>query len=170
MIGYSTLNSYARAGTAVSSEAIMVQQAASAVMEMADRSQALFGEKAATISRLIALAHECNEPAWDGIDASPVNPIAVMTAEAFLRVIPDNLPMPELAPEPDGAISLDWIQSNTRLFSLSIGSNNRMAYAWLDGSDKGHAVARFDGQHVPPRILDSIRSIVDYGSASLRAA
>ena len=79
-------------------------------------------------------------------------------------------PVPEFAPEPDGSVSLDWIQSRTRLFSLSIGTSRRLAYAWLDGSDKGHAVSRFDGKHIPSRIQQGIREIVNYGHTSLRAA
>ena len=78
--------------------------------------------------------------------------------------------LPEFAPEPDGSISLDWIQSRARLYSLSIGHSNRLAYAWLDGADKGHGVVHFDGQNVPPRVLDGIKHIVGHGYAGLRAA
>ena len=66
--------------------------------------------------------------------------------------------MPEFAPEPDGAISLDWIQSRHRLFTLSISASNRLAYAWLDGTDKGHGVARFDGRTIPRRVLTNCDS------------
>src|SRR5664280_397436 len=167
-LGYTALNAYARGGTAVSAEARKAQQAASAIVELADRSQALFGEKSIAISKLIALAQECHEPGWDGENAIPIDPVTVAITEAFLRALPDFLPLPELASEPDGAVSLDWIHSRTRLFSLSVGSNSRLAYAWLDGSDKGHAVTRFDGKNVPLRVLEGIRSIVGYGNPSLR--
>ena len=74
----------------------------------------------------------------------------VLLVHRFLRAMPDDLPIPEFAPEPNGSISLDWIASPDRLFSLSIGRNGRLAYAWLDGADKGHGVARFDARNVPP--------------------
>ena len=80
------------------------------------------------------------------------------------------MPLPEFAPEPDGAISLDWIRSRHRLFSLSIGSTNRLAYSWLDGAHRGHAVAQFDGTKIPVRILQGIESIMNHGNSSLRAA
>lgn len=164
------LSVYSRNSSAVSSEAETVRKATTALVESAERSQALFGGKAAAISQLRALANECAEADWDGNDAEPIHPLAVLIAEEFLRALPDDLPLPEFAPEPDGSVSLDWIQSRTRLFSLSIGTSRRLAYAWLDGSDKGHAVSRFDGKHIPSRIQQGIREIVNYGHTSLRAA
>ena len=90
-------------------------------------------------------------------------------AESFLRALPEGVRIPEFAPEPDGSISLDWIQSRNRLFTLSVGSGNRLAYAWLDGADKGHGVARFDEENVPHLILECIKGIVSHGNAALRA-
>jgi hypothetical protein len=140
------------------------------VVKSVERSLVLFGEKAAALSRLAALVEECADPGWDGAEAVPLNPIAVSTVRRFIRSLPDGIPLPEFAPEPDGSISLDWIASRTRLYSLSISHSNRLAYAWLDGADKGHGVARFDGQNVPPRVLDDIRHIIGHSNAGLRAA
>src|SRR5258706_6876016 len=114
-----------------------------ATLERAPPSQAPFGRKAAAISELRAIASNCSKGGWDSDDASAIDPVALLNAEAFVRALPDAIPLPEIAPEPDGAISLDWIQSKTRLLSLSVGSSNRLAYAWLDGSDRGHAVTYF---------------------------
>jgi hypothetical protein len=160
------LNAYARGGNAISSEARAAQKAATAVVESAERSQVLFGEKAAALSQLRALAHECTEEGWDGYEAYALDPTAVLIAEGFVRALPDSVPLPEFAPEPDGSVSLDWIQSKNRLF---VGTNHRLAYAWLDGADKGHAVARFDGETIPPRILQGINAIMNHGNPSIRA-
>lgn len=129
--------------------ACAVHEAATKVVQSTEHSLALFGEKAVALSRLAVLAQECAEPGWNGAAAAPLDPIAISRAGRFIRSLPDGVPLPEFAPEPDGAVSLDWIASPTRLFSLSIGRSNRVAYAWLDGADKGHGVARFDGQNVP---------------------
>jgi hypothetical protein len=86
--------------------------------------------------------------------------MALQNAEMFLRALPEDLPTPEFAPEPDGSISLDWIHTRHRLFSLGVGPNDRLAYAWLDGTDKGHGVARFDGLSVPQRVLAGIQFIM----------
>ena len=71
-------------------------------------------------SQIMALANECAEAGWDGNEAIPLHWAAARTAEEFIHAMPDDLPLPEFAPEPDGSISLDWVQSRNRLFSLSV--------------------------------------------------
>jgi hypothetical protein len=132
-----------------------------AASRSSERSIALFGEKERAISELYSLAVDCSYRGWDGEDASPIAPLVLKRAAGFLRAMPNGVPLPESAPEPDGSISFDWIASRTRVFSLSIGTNDRIAYAWTDGTDRGHAVARFDGDSLPPRILTGIREIVN---------
>jgi hypothetical protein len=65
---------------------------------------------------------------------------------------------------------LDWIQSRHRLFSLSVGGSGWLAYAWLDGADKGCGIARFDVTCVPARVLEGIRSIINPARTSLGGA
>jgi hypothetical protein len=164
------MHGHARGTTAVSSEARAVRDAVCAVAKLGEQSQALFGDKGAALSQLRALANECAQAGWDGEDASPVNPIAVLLAESFVRALAPTIPLPEFAAEPDGAISLDWIQSRNRIFSISVGTTNRLAYAWLDGGDTGHAVAQFGDDRIPPRIVEGISAIMNNGNPSLRAA
>jgi hypothetical protein len=158
--GYRALQALAGGNSAISPEADAVHEAATKVMKAAERSQALFGDKAAALSQLAALATECAEEGWDGEDAAGIDPVAVASTERFVRALPEGLPLPDFTPDPDGSISLDWTRARNRLFSLSIGRSDRLAYAWLDGTDKGHGVAQFDGQNVPPRVLEAIASIV----------
>jgi hypothetical protein len=170
LLGYAALNAYARPGTAISTEAQSVTHAASALVNSAESSESLFGGKADAISRLRAIVSECGEDGWGGSEACAVDPLALQNAEDFLRALPEGISLPEFAPEPDGSISLDWIQSRHRLFSLSIGPGKRLAYAWLDGADKGHGVAAFDGFSIPSRIHSGIQSTLRHGNASIRAA
>jgi len=170
LFGYAVAQGNVRGSTAVSPEAQTIRDAVTAVVERAEQSQALFGAKAASISQLQAMVNECSQPNWDGEDAVAINPIAVFLTEQFVRALPDAIPLPEFAPEPDGSITLDWIPSHHRMFSVSVGASARLAYAWLDGSDKGHAVARFEGDRVPKRIIDGIAAIMNHGYVTLRTA
>jgi len=129
-----------------------------------------FVDKAAALARLRALAAECAAPDWDSHGARAVDPNAVLVAESFLRALPEGLPLPELAAEPDGAVSLDWLESEQRIFSVSAGASQRLAFAWLDGTDRGHGVARFDGVNIPARIRVEIQTITARTDAPLRAA
>ncbi len=152
-----------------SSCAKMVNELAGALVTSFEDSQSLFGAKSRKLSELRGLVEECAEDDWDGYGASGIHPLAVKTAERFIRALPDSFALPEFAPEPDGSISLDWIQSKHRLFSVSAGTTGRLAYAWLDGSDKGHGVARFDGVSVPLRLLQGIQFTTGQGHAPFRA-
>lgn len=116
-----------RGSSAYSDDAKAIGVKITAVAQQFERSQALFGDKAAAISQLQAMAIECAEPGWDGNEASAINPLAVFIAENFVRALPNFIPLPEFAPEPDGSISLDWLPSRHRLFSISVGTNNRLA-------------------------------------------
>ncbi len=167
--GYPALEAFVGGSSAVSLEADEVRKAVREIMNAAERSQALFAEKAAAISQLWALATECEEEGWDGSGAAAIDLDAVVLAERFLRALPNRIPLPELAVEPDGSISLDWIRSRNRLFSVSVGRRSRLAYAWLDGADTGHGVAGFGGHSVPPRILEGVEAVVETGYVALRA-
>jgi len=169
-LGLAALYTLARPGSAVSHEAQVVQQAANHAVSSVEGSRALFGRKANAISELSALANECADEGWDGADARPIDPQAVDNAIAFLRALDDYLPLPEISAEPDGAVSLDWIRSRNRLISVSIGAGDRLAFAWLDGSDRGHGVARFVEGVVPTRIVDGVTTIMDLRNAAVRAA
>jgi hypothetical protein len=168
IVGLSALQALASGSSGVSREAHAIYEAATEVAASVERSQALFGEKASALATLATLEAEYAKPGWDGEGAEAISPIAAARAKCFVRAMPDGIPLPEFAPEPDGSISLDWVRSPTRLFSLSVGRGDRLAYAWLDGSDKGHAVARFDGQSIPHRVLEGIQDIVGR-HATLRA-
>lgn len=117
--------------------------------------------KAKLILQIHELGGECAEQGWDGNGASAVNKAAVSLSEAFVLALPDGVPIPEFALEPDGSISLDWMQSRNRLFSVSVGASGRLAFAWLDGANRGHGTALFDGKRVPPEILEGVKRIVN---------
>jgi hypothetical protein len=62
LLGYAALNPYAHAGSAVSADAEAVVQVESSIVRAAEQSVALFGDKAAALSRLRELANECQSP------------------------------------------------------------------------------------------------------------
>jgi hypothetical protein len=169
-LGLAAVYSLARPGSAVSREAQAVQQVASKAVTSLERSRALFGKKANAISDLWALAEECARDGWDGADALPIDPRAISNAISLVRALPDFLPLPEFAVEPDGAVSLDWIRSRNRMLSVSMGAGDRLAFAWLDGADRGHGVARSVENHLPMRIVDAIAAIMDVRNAAVRVA
>jgi hypothetical protein len=159
-LGFAPLYTFALPNSTVSTEAQKVRALVKEVSVSVERSEALFGPKLNAISALRRLASECREINWDACGAIPIDDFAVYNAIAFIRALPDHAPLPDFAPEPDGSISMDWSKSRHILFSLSVGAGSRLAYAWLDGSDRGHGVAAFDRASVPPRVLEGILNVM----------
>lgn len=160
----------ARSGSAISREAVASQQAMADVVKSTESSRALFGRKAGGILALKDMAYECADDGWDGDGACGLSRSAVANAIDFLKALPESLPLPECAPEPDGSVSFDWEVSRHRRFMISVGESDRLAYAWMDGTDRGHAVARFDGFSIPDRILRSLESILPHERTPIRPA
>lgn len=168
--GYTAMHAFARSGTSVSTEGREVEQKACEERWRVEGSQSLFGSRALSISEAQRLAEECGEENWDGDGARAVSPQALETTLNFIRAIPFNYPAPEIAVDPDGALSLDWIHSRHRIFSLSIGTSDRLAFAWLDGGNRGRGVVDFDGSKIPAQVLTGIRTVIGNSHASLRLA
>lgn len=71
-------------------------------------------------------------PEFERVGEDDPTPIDIQTAEAaiaFALLLPQSLPIPEVAPEADGDISFDWLGPFGKMFSVSINRNGRIAYA-----------------------------------------
>jgi len=95
-----------------------------------------------------------------GAQVIPVDSETVNRAIAFARLLPKSLPLPEVAPDPDGEISFDWTGSSGRMFSVSINGMGRLAFAGRFGDkSKIHGTEDFSGQ-LPSEVLRGIRKTV----------
>ena len=156
--------------SAVSTETGVISRLASEVVGAAEKSEALFGAKSKAISKLWQLANECSENNWDDYGSAQIQRSTVSNAVEFIRSLPDKIALPEVAPEPDGSISMDWIKSRNRVFSISLNNQRTFPYAWLDGVERGHGVAVFDRGGISQRILSGISSVMENEPALLRVA
>lgn len=170
MAGMVALSPIARGESAVSHEAMLSRQAVTKVVQSSESSHALFGRKAAALASLHEMARECSVEGWDGNAGLGISPVALEHAKDVIRAMPNGLRLPEFAPEPDGSVSLEWAVSRHRRLMMSVGEGDRLAYAWVDGTDRGHAVARSDGFTIPHRILAALESILSHDGATFRAA
>jgi hypothetical protein len=123
-------------------------------------SLALGKQKQDALNDLYATFAESCSPGWDAYDASAACYESYLRAKLFIEALPANFPAPEVAVDPDGEISLEWYSKPGRVFSISIGSNDELAYAGKFGpSQKTHGTEPFTGQ-VPKLILDNIRRLL----------
>ncbi|MCC5806198.1 MAG: hypothetical protein JJU00_07705 [Opitutales bacterium] len=91
-----------------------------------------------------------------------MNPAALARARAFVRALPDGIPLPEVSAEPDGAVAFDWMPHPARTFTLSVSGSNRVSYAWIDGADRGHAAVEFSDAKVPSRVLTELERLISH--------
>ena len=164
--------SLARPANAVSAEAQQVRDRATQLVQSVERSTVLFGRKMGVMTMLESFITSHAESGWDGEEALPVSHAAISLATDFLRALPDGVDMPEVGVEPDGAVTLDWLRSRYRMLSISFtGNSDRLAYAWLDGSDRGSGVVRFDRQVIPRQLADAIEVATEAtGHVGIRVA
>lgn len=153
--------------SAFSEEAANLQHELEDINEWTEQPESFYSKKGVVIDAINALAHECSTADWDGNNAKEISVFTICRAINFIRSLPQDFPLPELSPEPDGAISLDWIQSRNHIFSVSIGNNDRLAFAWLDGTNKGHGVCNWNARGIPTDILYGVSKILIRKDAAL---
>lgn len=89
------------------------------------------------------------EPNWDGHDAQPITKETLDYARRIVRLLPDTLGAPDIAPSADGSIGLEWVPDHgplTKLF-MDIGPGVQWhAYWQRDNGDIG----RVSGAEIRP--------------------
>ena len=98
---------------------------------------------------------ECGDDDWDGYDAKGMNWNSHEESLRFLDILPDTIPTPDVAVEPDGMVAFEWYEEPRWVFSVSFETNGAIAYAGLFGNSKTHG-AEYFGEEVPQTILDNI--------------
>jgi hypothetical protein len=78
----------------------------------------------------------------------------------FIQNLPLGFPQPEVSNEPDGHINLEWYRSTRRVFSVSIGPDNRLYWAALIGTESPRGTVRFL-ERIPTIILDQIARVFE---------
>ena len=90
----------------------------------------------ANISRPISIANqflkiqqECLVEGWDGYGANPIDDKILGNVIRFVNLLDRAIPIPELSPEPDGEIAIEWYGTNKSTISISIGVGDTINYA-----------------------------------------
>ncbi len=97
---------------------------------------------------------------WDGYDAEALSIGAFTDAKRFIELLPSNLPMPEIVPEPTGRIGLEWYLSKGNSLTVSLDGSGEISYAGiLNIYDSIYGTWKFSGK-LPPIFLDIIRRLL----------
>jgi len=117
-------------------ESFYPKAAISAVVAQWGRSKAassLAGseDRAAVVSRLSELSRLGSN--WDSYGAQAIDKTCVENAQALMAALPEDVPSPEISPNPNGTLTLDW-EGEDRLLSLEVG-RTRYSCFWEAGDD-----------------------------------
>ena len=81
---------------------------------------------------------ECSSDGWDGERAKPISKEVLRNAIIFLESFRPEVEPPQIAAEPDGAISFEWYRSPEKVISVSINPGGQFYYAALFGTQQKH--------------------------------
>jgi hypothetical protein len=118
------------------------------------------GRQDEALQYLEDVVEECSAPGWDGYDALPIREEAYLETKRLIRSLPMTsfMPMPEITPEPNGEIALEWSKGVRRIFVASMSGNNEITYAGLFGMNKTHGTEYF-GDALPAVLLENLRRL-----------
>jgi hypothetical protein len=107
----------------------------------------------ATLAAVARVYSECRKEGWDGYSAVPLSAGAYHAAVRLIWAIPAAFPMPDVVPEPDGSIAMEWESGRWNALSLSVGEDGRVAYAAMLGKDKREKGSEVFDDVIPQEIL-----------------
>lgn len=100
----------------------------------------------ATVERLREVGEACSERNWGGEDEAPLAPTTIRYAEKFLELLPSRFQSPDVIPEPNGALSLEWWYSQFRSVIVAFHAEPKIEFSVLMSAENGNfGHCRFDG-------------------------
>jgi hypothetical protein len=121
--------------------------------------------QARAYAELAQIARECCEEGWDSYGAKPVTRATCDRVALFLDDLPAWMAAPDLVPEADGEIALEWYLGKAQTYSISIGEKGPLHYAGLFGQNQEvHGVEPFTDS-VPARLLEFISEFLNKPAA-----
>lgn len=118
------------------------------------------GQQDDVLQTLYEIFEECSQEGWDGYDAVPITEEAYLEARRLLLSLPITsfIPLPEVTPEPNGTISLEWSKGNRQIFIASVSGKHEITFAGLFGINKIHGTEYF-GDQLPQLIIENLRRL-----------
>ncbi len=113
---------------------------------------------------LQALSEICQKYAtadWDGCGALPILDAAQEEATNLLFMLDEKeLPMPEISPEVDGGIELEWYKSATFVFTVSVNGNGVLGYSAYYGEKSRNYGTEPSSMELPETIHQNISKFI----------
>lgn len=150
---------YASYSSVASNEGSDVAVLLAGLVDFRNKSTAVKSSRSPMIDELSSIYADCQMANWDGNGADPIGIDTINQTKLLLDAIPQGVMAPELAPEPDGRVSLDWLVARNRILSISLGSGSTIPFAYSNGLSRGHGVTEFSQGRFPRDLFELLRLI-----------
>ncbi len=80
-------------------------------------------------NRLLNLSKDCSIDNWDGYNGIAISQEVLNQTLEFTKSLSPDIPTPDLCPEPDGEIAVEWYGNNNAIISVSVGEKGTLNYA-----------------------------------------
>jgi hypothetical protein len=111
------------------------------------------------IEALLPLPGDYREANWNGEGAAPIPASAIQEARMFLQKLPPTFPLPEVVPEPDGYLGLEWYANKWLLYVVSFNGKGALSCSGLMGPDRIYGT-RYMDEGIPAEILENITKVL----------
>lgn len=95
----------------------------------------------------------CAEDGWDDAETRRIEGTTIQLAYLFLDLLPDYCDVPDISPEPDGHIELEWYVQPRRTLSVSISPQGKIYWAALYGTEDPRGSCPFPSESLPETVL-----------------
>lgn len=109
-------------------------------------------DRSALLQTVDEMCQRCSQPGWDHADAESISPQTRTIARRLLELLPSDVPLPVVVPEPDGQINFEWYRAPRRLLTTSISNTGTLYWAALIDSEDPRGSCQFSEQF-PPTLL-----------------
>lgn len=120
-----------------------------------------FSKQKASEAFFEAIYEAVNEE-WEGYGGKVISPLVIVSALMFIKLLPTDLPTPEITIDPDGEVLFEWYHSPYRVFSVSVGASGKSVYAGLLGDERTHGTSSFASKF-PRLFLEAIKKVYAIG-------
>ncbi len=81
------------------------------------------------VGEIDAVAADCSTENWNGENSEPIGDKTVANAKKFVSLFPDDIPLPDVVPEPDGSIGFEWDFDRDHWMIVSVDEEGSIYYA-----------------------------------------
>src|SRR4030042_6147898 len=143
----------------VSPSAGLLERLAKELLDIFDQSITMGQHYKETLKIIDKAIKEHSIDNWDGYGAQAVDTVSCANALWFSRLLPMQVPVPEIYIDPDGEVTFEWYIAPRKVFSVTVRGNKELAYAGLFGANKTHGTESLYDE-VPETILEAISRVL----------